>query len=465
MIRALAWLWPKRIAPQMLLVMISSLAVLVIFAVAAITLIRPQGPNAKLSLHAMRAAAAAVRLDEADPAVRQAILEDVRADYPELKLTISASAEIDQMTERLPPFWPLAPGAVTKGVEFLGVLLHGDVADGSGGRPEDQANDSRVPQLVFRLSDGTLVESDMLPRDRPPILGDPLFQLLIFLIISVSMLLIWALRTLVRPLSDLSKAVTSFGENTTILAPLAARGPQEVRDAALAFNRMQQRIHDLIERRTQMLAAISHDLRTPLTRLRLRLELIENEDQRRRSLADLKVMEAQIDGALTFLRQGRTGEASVCIDVPSLLQGIRDEYEDAGHVIGLEAEGDIKVLARPSELVRAVENLAGNALRYAADGQGEVTVMLTSRDGSAVIDVIDHGPGISSSEKERMLLPFVRGDSARSIGSEAGTGFGLGLSTTLSIVEAHGGQLELLDTPGGGLTARITLPLAPAAPE
>ena len=176
-------------------------------------------------------------------------------------------------------------------------------------------------------------------------------------------------------------------------------------------------------------------------------------------------MEAQIDGALTFLRQGRTGEASVCIDVPSLLQGIRDEYEDAGHVIGLEAEGDIKVLARPSELVRAVENLAGNALRYAADGQGEVTVMLTSRDGRAVIDVIDHGPGISSSEKERMLLPFVRGDSARSIGSEAGTGFGLGLSTTLSIVEAHGGQLELLDTPGGGLTARITLPLAPAAPE
>jgi signal transduction histidine kinase len=447
----------------MLLVMISSLAVLVIFAVTAVMLVRPQGPNAKLSLHAMRAAAAAIRIDETDPASRHAILEEIRADYPDLKLNLSHTMAHDQMVERLPPFWPLAPGRVNQNVEFLGVLMHADKT-GEARKSLEEAEDSgEAPQLVFRLSDGTLVESDMLPRDRPPILGDPLFQLLIFLVISVTMLLVWAMRTLVRPLSDLSQAVTSFGENTTILAPLAARGPQEVRDAALAFNRMQQRIHDLIERRTQMLAAISHDLRTPLTRLRLRLELIEDAGQRTKSLADLKVMEAQIDGALTFLKQGRTGEVSVCIDLPSLLKGIQDEYEDAGQMIGLEAEGDIKVFARPSELVRAIENLTGNALRYGAEGT--VTVRLTSRDGKACIDVVDHGPGIGATEKERMLLPFVRGDSARSIGSEAGTGFGLGLATTLSIVEAHGGALELLDTPGGGLTARILLPLVAAVPE
>lgn len=463
MIRALAWLWPKRIAPQMLLVMISSLAVLVIFAIAAINLVRPQGPNAKLSLHAMRAAVAAVRLDEAEPASRAAILEEIKADYPDLKLKMAPTMAYDQMAERLPPFWPLAPGTVNERVEFLGVLMNGDKDAERGEKKASPGDGGKAPDLVFRLSDGSLVESDMLPRDRPPILGDPLFQLLIFLIISVTMLLIWALRTLVRPLSDLSQAVRSFGENTTILAPLAARGPQEVRDAAIAFNRMQQRIHDLIERRTQMLAAISHDLRTPLTRLRLRLELIEDAGQRMKSLADLKVMEGQIDGALTFLKQGRTGEASVCMDLPSLLKGIQDEYEDAGHVIGLEAEGDIKVFARPSELVRAIENLTGNALRYGAGGL--VTVRLTAQGGKACIDVIDHGPGIGASEKERMLLPFVRGDSARSIGSEAGTGFGLGLATTLSIVEAHGGTLELLDTPGGGLTARILLPLEAAMPE
>jgi signal transduction histidine kinase len=201
-----------------------------------------------------------------------------------------------------------------------------------------------------------------------------------------------------------------------------------------------------------MLSAIGHDLRTPITRLRLRAEFIEDDHARLDILKDLDRMNRMVNSALTYIRDGLDREHSIAVDLAALLRTVCDNFADVGEKVTYEGEPHLNVLAQPDALVRAVENLLENALKY-----GSHAVLRSGRVDAATIfiEVEDDGVGIAEDQRQAMLEPFVRGDAARN--GLAG-GFGLGLSITASIARSHGGDLVLTSGSMGGLLARFTLP-------
>lgn len=441
----LARLLPRRIVAQIMLVMLIAFVAMVLFFGVLFRMVPPPPPDAGAANSSLKASIAVSRLNDAPASDRERLVRELTAADSGLKLALIAEEDVPRKLrdDKAPPFWPFMPGEVGAGIRLVVALP---------GRPE--GGDEPAPVLYFRLQDGAYVRTALPPRSPPPFWGNPMIPPLALVFTSLVLLLFWVTRTLVRPLSGLSEAVSSYGLKSTDPVPLDETGPAEVQDVARAFNRMQGRIQDLIERRTRMLAAIGHDLRTPITRLRLRIDLMSDEEHKQRNLADLDQMEAQLNGAITFLREGRTGEASMKIDLPSLLQSLVDQYEDMGAVVAMTCETGLAVQGRPSELNRALANLIDNARRY-----DERISMTAAADGEIVVlEVVDHGPGIPAGERTRMMEPFERGEEERPL--DQGVSFGLGLATSAAIAEAHGGSLELLDTPGGGLTARIRLPKA-----
>jgi signal transduction histidine kinase len=212
--------------------------------------------------------------------------------------------------------------------------------------------------------------------------------------ISLSLLGLWAASALTAPLSSFAKAAEHFSLNGTA-APLPERGPEEIRSVAKALNRMRDRITGLIEDRTRMLAAISHDLRTPITRLRLRSEFIEDEVHRRHMLRDLDQMSAMLEAVLSFLRNDRRLESVTLVDIATTLQLIADQYIDMGHKVGYDGPAHAMITARPDDLHRAITNLVENAVRFGAD----VAIRLRVSLQVLTIDVEDDGPGISDAHK------------------------------------------------------------------
>jgi signal transduction histidine kinase len=315
------------------------------------------------------------------------------------------------------------------------------------------APNGEVRRIGIALPDGTTISARAVPhRHPPPFWGGPWMMTLLFAVISVTVLGLWAARALTAPLSSFARAAESFSLNGAT-APLPERGPEEIRFVARALNRMRERIGGLIDDRTRMLAAISHDLRTPITRMRLRAEFIEDDGHRSRTLADLDQMRSMLESVLSFLRNDRRLEPMTLIDIASTLQLVADQFADMGHNVNYAGPDHAMVTARPDDLHRGITNLAENAVRFG----GQATIRLTLSSGSATIDVEDDGPGISDAHKGAMLEPFVRGDSARNMDEAAG--FGLGLSITHAIVLAHGGELSLHDRQPHGLIARIQIPL------
>ena len=205
-----------------------------------------------------------------------------------------------------------------------------------------------------------------------------------------------------------------------------------------------------------MLAAMSHDLRTPITRMRLRAEFIDQNETRELMLRDLDQMDRMVRAALAYLRQGPSASRQELIDVASLLQTICNDFFDLGGDVVYNGPNHLLVRCNIDEVRRAVTNLIENGLKYAGT---RVTVELrTMADTMIVIDVIDHGPGIPNDIKDAMLAPFVRGDAG--VATVEGTsGFGLGLAIAKAAAEAHGGKLCLLDSLPTGLVARLQLPI------
>jgi signal transduction histidine kinase len=275
---------------------------------------------------------------------------------------------------------------------------------------------------------------------------------LLFAVISLTLLGLWAARALTAPLSAFARAAEDFSLNGAA-APLPERGPDEIRLVAKALNRMRERISKLIDDRTKMLAAISHDLRTPITRMRLRSEFIEDDAHRSRMLGDLDQMRSMLEQVLSFLRNDRKLESMTLVDIASSLQLITDQFSDMGHKVTYDGPEHAMATVRPDDLHRSITNLVENAVRFGA----EATIRLRISPDSLTIDVEDDGPGISDARKEVMLEPFVRGDDARNM--DEASGFGLGLSIARSIVLAHGGALSLNDREPHGLIVRILLPV------
>lgn len=272
--------------------------------------------------------------------------------------------------------------------------------------------------------------------------------------VAVAFLSFWAVRRLTRPVATLAAAAERLGRDVNA-PPLPEDGPREVRQAASAFNTMAQRIQKFVADRTTMLAAIGHDLRTPITRMKLRAEFVDDAELRAKMLADLDEMERMIAATMAFARDEAAAEKPVALDLAALLRTLADEANDVAgvEVVQVEAPAHLALSARAVALKRALSNLVGNALSYA----GSCRVRLaTPADGSARIVVEDDGPGIPAAELDRVFQPFHRVDPSRS--RETG-GVGLGLTIARNIFRAHGGDVELANRSPHGLVATVTLPV------
>ena len=270
------------------------------------------------------------------------------------------------------------------------------------------------------------------------------------LLVAVLALSFTAVRWLSRPLQTLADAAEALGKNIH-RPPLPEDGPTEVRQAAQAFNTMQSRLVRYIEDRTQVLAAMSHDLKTPLTRLRLRAELLDDDDTRRRFEKDLGEMQAMVTDALAALR-GLDGPAeSVPVDMMALLESVQADNEEMGRLVEIEGRVGAPLVGDPARLKRCVGNLVDNAVLY---GQ-RARIRVEDSRKALTMRIRDDGPGIPEAMMERVFDPFFRLEGSRS--RDTG-GTGLGLSIARNIARAAGGDVSLRNAPEGGLEALVVLP-------
>jgi signal transduction histidine kinase len=253
-----------------------------------------------------------------------------------------------------------------------------------------------------------------------------------------------------RPLKQLAQAAKDLG-NDINHPPLDLTGADEIRQASAAFNAMQARIRQYIFQRTQMLAAITHDLQTPLTRMRLRLEKVSEPELQERLIGDLSAMQAMVKEGLDLARSMDTSETMQMLDLDSLLDSVCADAVDASQRVDLVGHAGMALLGRPLDLRRCLVNLIDNAVKY-----GHAAKVTVDRiNGAARIRVRDAGPGIPATELGRVFDPFYRVETSRS--RESG-GTGLGLTIARNIAEQHGGSIRLVNHPEGGLEATLMLP-------
>jgi signal transduction histidine kinase len=307
---------------------------------------------------------------------------------------------------------------------------------------------SRERLLEVILPDGQRMSIDVSAFLATPRFG--MLQLLGVVLFVAVIVAFWTARRLARPIRAFAGAAERLGVDLAA-PPLAVRGPQELRTTIQAFNRMQDRLRHFLEDRTQMLAAISHDLRAPLARLRLRAELVADGEQQRKMFDDLDVMNAMIDSTLAFARDDSREEARQLVDLGVLVGDVCEDVADTGGEVSYLGPRNIDVPCRPGLMRRAVANLIDNAVKYGAAAR----VKIVRENNSLAIVVDDDGPGIPSEEQERVFAPFYRMQTARDPGK---AGVGLGLSVARTIAREHGGDVRLGNRDGGGLSARIELP-------
>ncbi len=301
-----------------------------------------------------------------------------------------------------------------------------------------------------RLTDGQWVTFDTgLPRESASLPMRLLLTLTVLLLVVLSLSFI-AVRWLSRPLRVLAEAAEGLGKNIH-RPPLPEDGPTEVVQAAQAFNTMQSRLVRLIDDRTQVLAAMSHDLKTPLTRLRLRAELLDDDDVRERFDKDLGEMQAMVTDALAALRGLDVPAESAPVDMMALLESLQADNEEMGRPVEIEGRAAAPLPGDPLRLKRCVGNLLENAVVYGR--RAHVSVEDTAR--SLTLRIRDEGPGIAEPLLERVFDPFFRVEASRS--RETG-GSGLGLGIARNIARAAGGEVSLRNLPGGGLEVLLVLP-------
>ncbi len=307
-----------------------------------------------------------------------------------------------------------------------------------------------------RLRDGVLVTFD---ARQPAQTADWPYRLLLSLavllaaVVAVSLV---AVRWATRPLNALADAADELGRDIH-RPPLPEEGPEEVGRAARAFNTMQARLAAYIRDRTRVLAAMSHDLKTPITRLRLRSELLEDSQARAKLTKDLDELESMVGATLDFLRGQESGEPVKPVDVMALLESLQADLRETGGVVEIESAPVKPYPGRPQALKRCLANLVENAVKYGKSAR----VVVEDSGARLEIRVQDEGPGLPEAELEKVFEPFYRVEASRS--RETG-GTGLGLTIARSVADVHGGSLKLRNRREGGLEAVLVLP-RPGAPR
>lgn len=319
-----------------------------------------------------------------------------------------------------------------------------------GGRMQmhGQAGIAFVSQV--RLHDGTLVTVD---ARHPGQEGGWPYRMLLslgVLLTAVVVLSLVAVRWVTRPLDKLADAADELGRNIH-RPPMEESGPAEVVRAARAFNTMQLRIIAYLRERTSVLAAMSHDLKTPVTRLRLRAELLADPQLQLKFTRDLEELEAMVAATLDFLRGTAGSETAQPVDMTALLESLQADLSETGNQFSITGRARRPYVGQPTALKRCVRNLVENAIKYA----NTVSVEVDDNEARLRILVRDEGPGIPPAELSRVFDPFYRVEDSRN--RDTG-GTGLGLTIAKSIAQSHGGELALENRPGGGLEVRLTLP-------
>lgn len=290
-------------------------------------------------------------------------------------------------------------------------------------------------------------------RDRPPPYEQPGFAFGVALFIAIlASVTWWAVRLALAPLRRLAQAAEAFGRDIG-QPPMDEGGPVEVRRAARSFNAMQRQIREYMAERTQILAAVAHDLKTPLTRMQLRLEACRDAELKDRLRGDVLAMRALVDEGLALAGSLDTSERPQALDLGALLQSLADDAADAGRDVAYrqDEEPNPRVTGRPNALRRVFENLIDNAVKYG----GEARVSARVVGSSVLVSVCDQGPGIPDDRLDDVLRPFVRLETSR-CRETGGTGLGLAIATNL--LKSHGASLRLRNRPQGGLEALVELP-------
>ena len=356
--------------------------------------------------------------------------------------------------------WPVEM-AVTDSSPLGPEALHGPagppMSNRSGGHgmpPHSGMHYFSQPALSFvaqvRLSDGMLVTFD---SRQPAGTEDWPYRMLLslaVLLIGVIAVSLIAVRWATRPLNALADAAEELGKNIN-RPPLKESGPLEVARAAHAFNTMQALLVRYIQDRTRMLAAMSHDLKTPITRLRLRAELLDDAALREQFTGDLGEMETMVKTTLDFMRGIDAEEPARQVDMKALLESLQANLLEAGAAVTIEGQPKKPYRGKPQALKRCLMNLLDNAVKYGKSA----TIVIDDNDERLDIRIRDQGPGIPESELERVFDPYYRLEGSRNRGTG---GTGLGLTIARGVAEAHGGKLQLANRVEGGLEASLVLP-------
>jgi signal transduction histidine kinase len=302
--------------------------------------------------------------------------------------------------------------------------------------------------LVLPLGDGRALNVAFY-KHMPSIWSTHLPLSLALTAVLVSLVGVLTVRSIAKPLRQLTKAADNLGRGEAV-TPIHTCGPNDIRRTAEAFNRMQERLHRFVEDRTRMLAAIGHDLRTPLTTLRLRAELVEDPDLQERMLATIDEMQSMTEATLSLARNESDAEPTRTIDLSALVESICDDLAELGQSVTFIGGERVTYRCRPDALRRTIRNLVENSVRYA----GHAEVRLIATNSTVEIIVEDNGPGIPLDKVEDVFAPFFRLESSRS--RETG-GIGLGLSIARAIARQHGGDI-VLSPRKPGLQAAVVLP-------
>lgn len=380
---------------------------------------------------------------------------------PERRAAFVADAElppgVQASFDSLPTVQPGMAPVPDETVRRFRLNLPGPALGGPRLRPREVLMAHLPPSgfiLSLRTAEGGWLNLRVTPPAPRPWHSENFLWAFIAMSLCAAALILWGVRRMTRPVAQLAAAAEALGRNVNA-PPLPETGPSETAQAARAFNTMASRIRRFVDDRTQMLAAIGHDLRTPITRLRLRAEFLDDDEQRRKMLRDLAEMEAMIDATLAFARDDAAKEPQIAFDLAALCQTVLDEASDAAPEAEVVYAGPDRLPAtgRPAALKRALSNLVGNALAYG----GNARVVLEADAAQLRVRVEDDGPGIPPDQLEAAFQPFRRLEGSRN--RETG-GTGLGLTIARNILRAHGGDVVLRNRDGGGLSAVASLPIA-----
>jgi signal transduction histidine kinase len=447
-------LWPNTLAVQLILVVtaavaISSIGVALYFYENS----EKQTRNFVNERMVDRAAAVAATVSQVPPQSRLVVMRtmgnptwrfrEAKGEFHAKSMTAEETALAKRLAEALPDHHPRRNAVIVHLHEIAANLpMELRPLRAREGNPNMEVIQTIVPIDAHRMMSGVLV--------RPT--ADWPIEIMIAAVVAILVTSLGAAlvaRRVVRPLSELTSAATAMtaGAGTP---HVAEQGPADVRNAAAAFNTMAARVTRTLESQRHLLSAVGHDLRTPLTAMRINLEFVEDDELREglmHNLEELQVLTEQVLAAA----KGAGGEKPRQVDLSALVESLVTDLDELGEPVSWAAHAPAPISCRPNEIKRAVRNLVENAVAYGR--KAEVRISDTS-DGYDVL-VEDEGPGIPEDDRQRVFEPFVRLESSR---NEFTGGTGLGLTLVKAIAEGHGGQVRLENRPGGGLCVRMHLP-------